>query len=142
MSTASKEKRAEIEKVIAKELAKRIKEKPEGIPAKLVEAASKGMDLTIKTGIFVDKDLNKEAGLVVEVFETNSKIKILDGISLDIGATTKSILAGVAKDFAISELNFSLGVYGSVNTRDVINTIRNKSIEIDPKVKIGLTLEL
>ena len=105
------------------------------------------LGLKIKAATFVSpsKDIlkTKEVGGLIELIETKSKYKALDGWNLDLGSTQNfKVYAGISKDFKLASTDWSLGVY--VDVIDVgqrwYNKIFNKKeSEEKIKVKIGLS---
>lgn len=133
----------EIEKVVGKEVAKQLAAQPDEKLMEIAKAATHGLKLKLKSGVFMDTHLkNKEAGVVAEIWETKSNKKILDGISLDLGLTNKNLLAGVAKDINLNDMEFSIGVYAAFDTNKVINTLTTKSSEVKPQLRIGVSMNI
>jgi len=133
----------DVEKVVGKEVAKALSQQPDDVLLKLAKAAKNGLKLKLKTGIFFDKTFEKkEAGVVAEIIETKSNKKILDGISLDMGVTNKNIIAGVAKDLNLDEMEFSVGVYAAFDQNNIVDTLKSKSSLVKPQLKIGITMNL
>jgi hypothetical protein len=75
-----------------------------------------------------------DAGVSVELFETKSGKKILDGWSLDVFGGSKRCGLGVAKDvFKRKKLEIDAGVYVTKRLKDVLD------FKIKPEVSIGLS---
>ena len=133
----------DVEKIVGKEVAKALSKQPDDVLMKLAQAARDGLKLKLKTGVFFNKSFDKkEAGVVAEIWESKSNKKLLDGISLDLGITNKNMLAGAAKDLKLDEMEFSVGVYAAFDQNQIIDTLKSKSSEVKPQLRIGITMEL
>jgi len=100
--------------------------------------------MKIKASTWYDpKTKEKKVGGTVELYETESKHTILDGINIDLGATTgMEILFGVSKDFEIEGKEFSIGGYVDVldTGKQLYNKMFKKSKDkMNVNVKIGLS---
>jgi hypothetical protein len=137
--------KADREKVEA-EIAKQLKE--DGKVAELLKKnqgklAKAGFD--IKVTAWIDPSTKeKKMGGTIELYETESKSKLLDGINIDLGATNDlHIMLGLSKDFELTEeREFSIGGYidaTDIGEQIATNIKDKKNNDIDVRVKLGIS---
>jgi len=122
-----------------KNLAKAIKRelKEDNKIAKILKENKGKLELKVKTSLFVGKDKKKHFGGCVELIETKSDTKILDGWNLDLGLTEDfDMMAGISKDIYLAGEEFSLGGY--VNVKSAYEKLFKKSDE-KIKLKVGIS---
>jgi len=133
-------------KNIEREITRQIKE--DGKVVELLKnnkKAFKKAGMKIKATTWIDPITNeKKFGGCVEIFETDTDIKILDGINIDVGVNNDfDVMLGISKDFKVSgDKEFSLGGY-----IDVIDTgkqlykkiFKDSNEKVNIKVKVGLS---
>ena len=130
---------------LEKQIAKQIKDT--GKVAKALKdnkGKLKKIGLKVKGTTWIDEKGNRQYGGCIEVLESNSKIKWLDGINLDLGATDNfDIMLGISKDLTIAgKQEFSIGGY--INATDLSKQLWNKykknsNDPIKVKVKLGIS---
>jgi len=134
-------------KNIEKEIARQIKENGKIVDIlKKNKGKIKKAGFKIKATTWIDPETKeKKLGGTIELIETESNSKILDGINIDLGVTDNlDVLFGISKDFKITgEKEFSIGGY-----IDIIDTSKkfykrfikkDKNTKMNIKVKIGLS---
>jgi len=126
-------------KLIEKELSKQLKE--DNVVAQVLKNNKNNkLKLKVKVTTFLDPETKeKRFGGCVELFESKSNKKLLDGWNIDLGATDKfDVLAGISKDFNVNESEFSIGGYIDVTDLGKRLFSKNKD-KTGVKVKIGLS---
>ncbi len=135
----------EEKKKLAKEIEKQISTNNK--VAKVLEQNKgklKNIGFKVKATTWYDPETKeKKVGGCIELYETKSKNKYLDGINIDLGATTDfDLLAGISKDFNLAKGEFSIGGY--LNVSDLGKQIFKKNKEentekINCKISIGIS---
>jgi len=136
----SKKDQKELTKALEKEM------KSDNAVAKILKNNKNNkLKLKVKVTTYVDpKTKEKTYGGAVELYETHSDKKILDGWNLDLGATTAGqVLLGISKDFDLinskdGEQEWSIGGY--VDVVDAGKKLfKKKGNGDDIKIKIGIS---